>query len=112
MATAPAQIVRQVKLAAIGAFLVIHRRQRMVAAPHVTLRGRRFSLRDSHPGTCSNRQFMMRERHLQWSPTILLESARERVPGNPSGAAYSDSAHSCKRRVPVQAGSEAKEIQA
>jgi hypothetical protein len=53
MAAGGAEIVRQVKLAAILAFLVIDRLQRMVAAAHVALRRRGFSLGDGHAGTCS-----------------------------------------------------------
>src|SRR3954453_13891086 len=44
-------VVRQLQLAAIRAFLELGRRQRMVAAAHVPLGRRCFSLRDSHCGT-------------------------------------------------------------
>jgi hypothetical protein len=61
MATGRAQIVRQAKLAAIRAFLIIYGLQRVVTATHVPLRGRSFSLGDGHPGTYSIRlEFMMR----------------------------------------------------
>jgi hypothetical protein len=53
MAAGDAQIVREMKLAAIRAFLVIDRLQRMVAAAHIALRRRGFSFRDGHSGTCS-----------------------------------------------------------
>jgi hypothetical protein len=51
MAASRAQIVRQLQFPAIGAFLELRRLQRMVAAAHVPLRRRRFSLWDSHCGT-------------------------------------------------------------
>src|SRR3954471_14160874 len=50
-----AQVMRQAKLAAIRAFLIIDRLQRVMAAAHVALRRRGFSLGDGHPGTCSNK---------------------------------------------------------
>jgi hypothetical protein len=60
MAAGCTQIVRQAELAAIRALLIIYRLQRVVAAAHVALRGRRFSLWDGHPGTYSIRlEFMM-----------------------------------------------------
>jgi hypothetical protein len=43
--------VRQLEFAAIGAFLELGRLQRMVAAAHVPLGRRGFSLGDSHCGT-------------------------------------------------------------
>jgi hypothetical protein len=46
-----AHVVRQLQLAAIGAFLELSRRQRMVAAAHIPLGRRSFSLWDSHCGT-------------------------------------------------------------
>src|SRR5688572_29851054 len=52
VATGRAEVVRQAKLAAIRAFLEIGRRQRVMAAAHVPLGRRSFSLRDSHCGTC------------------------------------------------------------
>jgi hypothetical protein len=51
MAASRAQIVRQLQLAAIGAFLERLGRQRMMAAAHIPLGGRGFSLGDSHCGT-------------------------------------------------------------
>jgi hypothetical protein len=51
MAACGAHIVRQLQLAAIGAFLEAFRSQRMMAATHVPLRRRGFSLGDSHCGT-------------------------------------------------------------
>jgi hypothetical protein len=51
MAACRAQIVRQLQLAAIRALLERRRLQRVVAAAHVPLRRRGFSLRDSHCGT-------------------------------------------------------------
>src|SRR3954464_10220151 len=53
MTAGDAQIVRQMQLAAIRAFLVIDRLQRVMAAAHVALRRRGFSFGDGHPGTCS-----------------------------------------------------------
>ena len=53
MAARRAQIVRQLQFPAIRAFLELGRRQRVVAAAHVALRGRSFSLGDSHSGTFS-----------------------------------------------------------
>jgi hypothetical protein len=53
MAAFGAQIVRQLELAAIRAFLIVDRLQRMMAAAHVALRRRCFSFGDGHPGTCS-----------------------------------------------------------
>src|SRR4051794_25486278 len=55
MAAGGAEVVRKPELAAIRAFLVIGRLQRVMAAAHVALRRRGFSLGDSHPGTCSNK---------------------------------------------------------
>ncbi len=61
MAAGGAQIVRQAKLAAIRAFLIVDRLQGIMAATHVALRRRSFSLGDGHPGTCSVcLEFMMR----------------------------------------------------
>jgi hypothetical protein len=51
MAASRAQVVRQLELAAIGAFLEGRGRQRMMAAAHIPLRRRGFSLGDSHCGT-------------------------------------------------------------
>jgi hypothetical protein len=51
MTASRAHVVRQLKLSAIRAFLELGRRQRMMAAAHVPLRRRGFSLRDSHCGT-------------------------------------------------------------
>ena len=51
MAARRAHVVRQLQFAAVGAFLELGRRQRMVAAAHVPLRRRGFSLWDSHCGT-------------------------------------------------------------
>src|SRR6476619_5464909 len=48
MAASRAQVVRQLQFAAVGAFLELGRRQRVMAAPHVPLRRRGFSLGDSH----------------------------------------------------------------
>src|SRR5215207_8864127 len=53
MTASRAQIVRQLELPAVGAFLERRWLQRMMAAAHVALRGRRFSLGDSHCGTFS-----------------------------------------------------------
>src|SRR5690606_15272447 len=53
VAAARAHVVRQLQLAAIGAFLILGRGQRVVAAPHVAPRGRCLSLGDGHGGTCS-----------------------------------------------------------
>ena len=53
VAAGGAKIVREMELAAILAFLVVDRLQRMMAAAHVALRRRSFSLGDGHPGTCS-----------------------------------------------------------
>src|SRR3954451_2355727 len=55
MAAGGAEVVRKPELAAIRAFLVVDRLQRVMAAAHVALRRRGFSLGDSHPGTCSNK---------------------------------------------------------
>src|SRR4051812_26236780 len=55
MAAGGAEVMRQPELAAIRAFLIIGRLQRVVAAAHVALRRRGFSLGDGHPGTCSNK---------------------------------------------------------
>ena len=52
MAALGAQIVGEPELAAIRAFLVIDRLQRMMAAAHVALGRRCFSFGDSHCGTC------------------------------------------------------------
>ena len=73
VAAACAQIVGQAKLAAIRAFLVVGRLQRVVAAAHIALRRRGFSFRDGHPGTCSNSfEFMIRASGSQyqrlWGP--------------------------------------------
>src|SRR5262245_52296886 len=51
VAAGRAQIVRKLQFAAIGAFLELGRGQRMMAAAHVPLRRRGFSLWDSHCGT-------------------------------------------------------------
>jgi hypothetical protein len=51
MAACRAHIVRQLELAAIGALLEARGRQRMMAAAHIPLRRRGFSLGDSHCGT-------------------------------------------------------------
>jgi hypothetical protein len=51
MAAGRAHVVRELELAAIGAFLELGRGQRMVAATHVPFRRRGFSLWDSHCGT-------------------------------------------------------------
>src|SRR4051794_27388809 len=55
MAAGGAEVVRKPELAAIRAFLIIGRLQRVMAAAHVALRRRGFSLGDGHPGTCSNK---------------------------------------------------------
>ena len=52
VAAGRAQVVRQLQLAAIRAFLEARRLQRMMAAAHVALRRRSFSLGDGHCGTC------------------------------------------------------------
>jgi hypothetical protein len=52
MAAGLAHIVRQLQLAAVRTFLELLGGQRMMAAAHVALRGRSFSLGDSHSGTC------------------------------------------------------------
>jgi hypothetical protein len=69
MAAPLAEIVREPQFAAIRAFLEIHWLQRMMAAAHVALRGRSFSLRDGHVGTCSvsKIEFMMWRARSQWS---------------------------------------------
>src|SRR5436190_11253838 len=46
-----AHVVRELELAAVRAFLKLGRRQRVMAAAHVPLRRRGFSLWDSHCGT-------------------------------------------------------------
>jgi hypothetical protein len=51
MAARLTHIVWQLELAAVRAFLELGRRQRMVAAAHVPLGRRSFSLWDSHCGT-------------------------------------------------------------
>jgi hypothetical protein len=51
VAASRAQIVRQLQFAAIRAFLELGQRQRVMAAAHVPLGRRGFSLRDSHCGT-------------------------------------------------------------
>jgi hypothetical protein len=51
MAASRAHVVRELEFAAIRAFLELGRRQRVVAATHVPLGRRGFSLRDSHCGT-------------------------------------------------------------
>jgi hypothetical protein len=51
MAASLAQVVRQLQFAAIRALLELGRGQRMMAATHVPLGRRGFSLRDSHCGT-------------------------------------------------------------
>src|SRR5438552_2387761 len=48
MAAGRAHVVRQLQFTTVRAFLELRRRQRMVAAAHVPLRRRGFSLRDSH----------------------------------------------------------------
>src|SRR5207302_5976392 len=45
------EIMRKLQLTAVRAFLELRRRQRVMAAAHVPLRRRSFSLRDSHCGT-------------------------------------------------------------
>jgi hypothetical protein len=51
VAASRAHIVRQLEFAAVRAFLKLDRRQRVMAAAHIPLRRRGFSLRDSHCGT-------------------------------------------------------------
>jgi hypothetical protein len=51
MAASRAQVVRKLQLAAVGAFLEALGLQRVMAAAHVPLRRRGFSLGDSHCGT-------------------------------------------------------------
>src|SRR5205085_4807268 len=53
MTAARAEVVREAELAAIRAFLIPDRLQRIVAAAHIALGGRGFSLGDGHRGTCS-----------------------------------------------------------
>jgi hypothetical protein len=53
MAALATKVVRALELTAIRAFLEGRDRQRMVAATHIPLRRRGFSLGDSHFGTCS-----------------------------------------------------------
>ena len=48
MAAGVAHIVREVKLAAVAAFLKLTRFERMVAAPHIAAGGRCFSLWNGH----------------------------------------------------------------
>jgi hypothetical protein len=52
MAAGGAHVVGQLQLAAIRAFLELLGLERMMAAAHVPLRRRGFSLGDSHSGTC------------------------------------------------------------
>src|SRR3546814_20934347 len=54
MAAGAAEIVRQLQFAAIRAFLIVDGRQRVVAATHVALGRRCFSLGEGHAGTCSS----------------------------------------------------------
>src|SRR5206468_5676569 len=51
MAASRAHVVRQLQFAAVRAFLERSRLEPMMAAAHVPLRRRSFSLRDSHCGT-------------------------------------------------------------
>jgi hypothetical protein len=51
MAACRTHVVRQLQLTAVRAFLELGRRQRVVAAAHVALGRRGFSLGDSHCGT-------------------------------------------------------------
>src|SRR5574338_335946 len=52
-----AHVVRQLQLAAVRAFLELGGLQSMMAAAHVPLGRRGFSLRDSHCGTFENCEF-------------------------------------------------------
>jgi hypothetical protein len=52
MAARRAHVVRQLQFAAVRAFLELLCFQRMMAAAHIALRRRSFSLGDSHCGTC------------------------------------------------------------
>src|SRR5436190_18940903 len=54
VAAGRAEIVRKLELTAVGALLEARRSQRVMAAAHIALRGRRFSLRDGHLGSSLN----------------------------------------------------------
>src|SRR5687768_8126511 len=74
MAARLAEVVRQLQLAAVRAFLERRRLQRVMAAAHVALRRRCFSFRNSHFGTCSH--FSSTKK----LATICAQSLRGRTP--------------------------------
>src|SRR5437764_7759364 len=97
MAASRAHVVRQLQFAAIGAFLELGRRQRMVAAAHVPLGRRGFSLGDSHCGTFDTKIKIA---------TICASSQRDRPTGGSwivaNRRSYSGWSRGCKAAQAVR----------
>jgi hypothetical protein len=94
MAASRAHVVRELQLTAVGAFLECCGLQRMMAATHVPLRRRGFSLGDSHCGTFKKDQTTIKMATICASSQRVYPKGGGRIVAN-SGP-YSEKAACCK----------------